>query len=199
MRGRSPARGPRASGPSRGTSFVTGSNPIRWTGFPDGDFRRDLLDALGEEDLRRVYEDGLRLEYRDAERRATPGVVLGMHVSVGNQRQKDGSYRPILGPRGYWWMPKYEVILTAVPVDSAVSIEPESAALRVVNEFVSGVFLIDDKRIIIPLEVGQNLLHLDEAQIVDEDGEETGFVDPAGGACAPRVPHRLLATPSALG
>ena len=145
----------------------------------EGDFRRDLLDALGEEDLQRVYEDGLRLEYRDAERRATPGVVLGMHVSVGNQRQKDGSYRPILGPRGYWWMPKYEVILTAVPVDSAVSIEPESAALRVVNEFVSGVFLIDDKRIIIPLEVGQNLLHLDEAQIVDEEGEETGFIDPA--------------------
>lgn len=169
-------------------------------GMGERDFRRELLEALGADGLERLYEDALRLEYRDAERRATgdrdaerratatddrdaerrvtPGVVLGMHVSVGNQRQRDGSYKPILGPRGYWWMPKYEVILTALPVDSTVSMEPESAALRVVNEFVSGVFLIDDKRIIIPLHVGQNLLHLDEAQIVDEEGEETGFVDP---------------------
>jgi lipoprotein-releasing system permease protein len=144
----------------------------------DGDFRRELLEAIGAEGLERLYQDALQLEYHDAERRAMPGVVLGMHVSAGNERQKDGSYTPIYGPRGYWWMPKYEVILTALPVDAISSPEPESAALRVVNEFVSGVFLIDDKRIIIPLEVGQDLLHLDEAQIVDEEGEETGFIDP---------------------
>jgi lipoprotein-releasing system permease protein len=145
----------------------------------EGDFRRELMEAIGAEGLERLYEDALRLEYRESGGRATPGAVLGMHVSVGNQRQKDGSYRPILGPRGYWWMPRYEVILTALPVDVIGSPEPESTALRVVNEFVSGVFLIDDKRIIIPLEVGQDLLHLDEAQIVDEEGEETGFIDPA--------------------
>ncbi|MDY7109784.1 MAG: FtsX-like permease family protein [Planctomycetota bacterium] len=141
----------------------------------DGDFRRELLEAIGEEGMERAYQDALQLEYHDAEGRATPGVVPGMHVSAGNERQKDGSYRPV---RDRWWMPQHEVILTALPVDAISAPEPESAVLRVVNEFVSGVFLIDDKRIIIPLQVGQDLLHLDEAQIVDEEGEETGFIDP---------------------
>jgi lipoprotein-releasing system permease protein len=162
----------------RKTLYWRPSDPEELKAMGEHDFRRELLEAIGAGGLQRLYEDALRLQYRDAEGRVAPGAVLGMHVSVGNQRQKDGSYTPILGPRGYWWMPKYEVILTALPVDVIAAPEPESAVLRVVNEFVSGVFLIDDKRIIIPLAVGQHLLHLDEAQIVDEEGEETGFIDP---------------------
>jgi len=147
------------------------------------DFRLRLLEATGPGFLEYVYEQGLRLRFKPmgvAESEAMPGAALGMHVSIGNQRQRDGSYRPILGPEGYWWMPDYEVVLTALPVTSAATLpDPSSVRLHVVNEFVSGVFLIDDKRIIIPLEVGQELLHLDRAALVDEEGEETGRFDPA--------------------
>lgn len=145
---------------------------------PD-DFRLSLLKELGREGLARTESQGLTLQHRPAEGDPMPGAVLGIHVSIGNERQKDGSYRPVLGPVGYWWMPRFEVILTVLPMDVTASPQPESAVLRVVNEFVSGVFLIDDKRIIIPLEVGQKLTHLDAAPIVDDEGEETGFIDPA--------------------
>ncbi len=143
------------------------------------DFRRFLVDQLGSEVLTIVHQQGLDLTWRNGEGESLPGAALGMHVSIGNQRQKDGSYRPILGAEGYWWMPDYEVVLTALPVDSTADFQPENARLHVVNEFVSGVFLIDDKRIIIPLRVGQDLLHLDESVEVDEESEETGRVYPA--------------------
>ena len=146
---------------------------------PD-DFRRDLLSAFGDagrEELERVYGHGLALARNDAQGRPTPGIALGMHVSQGNQREHDGSYRPMAG--GRWWMPQYELILTTLPADTAsVSPQPESVSLAVVNEFMSGVYLIDDTRVIIPLEVGQELLHLDGAELVDDEGEETGRIDP---------------------
>jgi len=57
-----------------------------------------------------------------------------------------------------------------LPVDSQGGIiEPESVIMPFANEFQSGVFLIDNSRIFIPIGVAQRLLHLDAAEIVDPD------------------------------
>ena len=146
----------------------------------EDDFRRYLIDNIGEDGMELLYEQGLSLRRAAADGTSVAGMTMGMHVSAANQRQSDGSYRPVAGPFGYWFMPVETLVLSTLPADTAVvSPEPESAALQVVNEFNSGVFVIDEVRIIIPIDVAQRISHLDEAAIVDDEGEDTGFVDPA--------------------
>ncbi len=120
-----------------------------------------------------LYADGLGLHHGSSDR---PAIVLGGHVSLANERQKDGSIEPM--GNGYWWMPRYDVTLTMLPTTARGGLlEPESFVFPVSNEFFSGVFLIDDKRVMIPLRNAQRMLHLDEGELVDEDEEdpETGL------------------------
>jgi len=119
-------------------------------------FDRRLLDPD------RLLKDGLTLK-----RNGEDAIALGIHVSEGNDRQKDGTYRAMSG--WHWWMPSWEVTLTTLPISGGGLTEPESVILPVANEYASGVFLIDDKRVMIPLHVAQRLLHLDQAERVDED------------------------------
>ena len=121
-----------------------------------------------------VLAQGLSLE-----RNGKPAIVSGLHVSEGNERQEDGSYQVIRND--YWWLPRYSGTLTMLPVDAQGGIiEPESIVMPFANEFMSGVYIIDDTRIFVPLHVAQQLLHLDEAEIVDEDDPtEVVGVDPA--------------------
>jgi lipoprotein-releasing system permease protein len=93
-----------------------------------------------------------------------PGVVIGMHVSVANERQKDGSYRPRYG----WSMPGRDVTLTLVPVSSRGKIaEPREEAFPIVNESQSGVYEVDKNRIFAPLAVVQRMLRMDRAPLYD--------------------------------
>jgi len=121
-----------------------------------------------------VLAHGLSLE-RDGK----PAIVSGLHVSEGNERQDDGSYQVIRND--YWWLPRYTGTLTMLPIDAQGGIiEPESVVMPFANEFMSGVYIIDDTRIFVPLHVAQKLLHLDAAEIVDEDDPtEVVGVDPA--------------------
>ncbi|MHC5023267.1 MAG: ABC transporter permease [Planctomycetota bacterium] len=116
-----------------------------------------------------VRTDGLTLHRGESPR---PGIVLGMHVSEANQRNKQGMYDQAGG--GYWWMPRFQVTLTTLPIPEAGGLEsqPETEILEVVNEFVSGVFVIDDNRVFIPIEVAQRLTHLDAGIRVDPDDPE---------------------------
>jgi lipoprotein-releasing system permease protein len=141
------------------------------TGYADSLYWRPLTPeeerTARQNDLRRILtpeilEDGLTLRDHHTNR---PGIVLGMHVSRGNERQRDGSYHPL----GHWWMPQYEVTLTTIPYAGGGLLDPESRIFAVVNEFVSGVFLIDQNRVMIPLDVAQQMFHLDEAELVDPD------------------------------
>jgi ABC-type lipoprotein release transport system permease subunit len=68
-----------------------------------------------------------------------------------------------------------------LPVDTQGGvIEPESIRMPFVNEFQSGVFMIDESRVFIPIGVSQRLLHLDEASIIDEDDPSVVVgIDPA--------------------
>lgn len=121
-----------------------------------------------------LLEQGLALE-----RNGKPGIVSGLHVSDGNERQRDGTYKVIRND--YWWLPRFEGTLTMLPVDSQGGIiEPESIIMPFVNEFQSGVFMIDESRIFVPIATAQSLLHLDEAEIIDVDNPtEVKGVDPA--------------------
>ena len=121
-----------------------------------------------------VLEDGLTLS-----RNGNPGIALGMHVSVGNERQSDGSYMPLR--EGYWWMPAFNVTLTTIPISGEGGIlEPESFIFPVVNEFVSGVFVVDESRVMIPIDIAQRLTGLDSGFIIDpDDPEDIKGEDPA--------------------
>jgi len=191
---------PYPEGPNKETETVQvwGIEPVsfaRVTGYGDTLYWRTQtpqeLAAMRQDDPRRfinerrpgedvtaaeqLLADGLAL--RDS-RSGLPGIVLGLHVSQGNERQSDGSIRPMAA--GHWWMPLHEVTLTMLPTKGGGVVEPESEIFPIVNEFFSGVFLIDDKRVMIPLAIAQRRLHLDAEDILD-DRE----VDPATGL--PRV------------
>jgi len=122
----------------------------------------------------KVFAQGLSLS-----RNGKAGIVSGLHVSDGNERQQDGSYAVIRNDR--WWMPRYEGTLTMLPIASDGGlIDPESIIMPFTNEFQSGVFLIDSSRIFVPIETAQQLLHLDSAELVDEDDPTTIVgIDPA--------------------
>ena len=135
--------------------------------------------ALLEIDERLTNPDAILQQGLSLSQNGTEGIVSGLHVSEGNERQKDGTYQVIRND--YWWLPRYEGTLTMLPVDSQGGIiEPESRILPFVNEFQSGVFMIDESRVFVPIGVAQELLHLDRAEIIDVDDPTTVVgVDPA--------------------
>ena len=119
-------------------------------------------DPRRQQDLSGLYEDAKVLRDRATGR---PGALLGMHVSIVNQRQRDGSYRP---RNSMWWMPNHEITVTLVPISEKGTVsQSNSRVFKVVNEVMSGVFQVDKNRVFIPLKEGQELLRLDEAPIVD--------------------------------
>ena len=194
---------PYPGGPNKETETVNlwGIEPesfARVTGYAETLYWRthsaDELAEMKEDDLRRrlnelrpgekvstaelLGDDGMTLHHSPTGR---PGIVLGIHVSAGNDRQPDGSIRPISNNHrmnnNHWWMPRFEVTLTTQPTDAGGGLlEPESFIFPVVNEFFSGVFLIDDTRVMIPLAIAQRMLHLDAEDVVDEGDidEQTG-------------------------
>ncbi len=112
-----------------------------------------------------ILRDGLTLTQGAT---GKPGIVMGMHVSVGNARQSDGSYRPRFG----WFMPGEQVTLTVVPVSESGTIsEPRDATFPIVNEVFSGVYDVDKSRVFIPLAQAQQLLRLDAAPLYDTTAE----------------------------
>jgi lipoprotein-releasing system permease protein len=161
-----------------GTLYWRTHTPKELAEMREDDPRRFLNERQPGEKVsaaEQLQADGLSL--RDS-RSGLPGIVLGLHVSIGNDRQTDGSIRPM--GAGHWWMPNHDVTLTMLPTKGGGLLDPESEIFPVVNEFFSGVFLIDDKRVMIPLGIAQRRLHLDEEDVLDNEQ-----VDPATGL--PRV------------
>lgn len=166
---------------------------LHWTPVTDGlrrtlgsrDFRRDLEESIGNDELATLVDEAAALRTMELDRAGAlvprPGTVLGLHVSKANRRQEDGSVRPVTGHRsGSWWMPRFEVILSTLPPrTNLASPQAENVRLRVVNEFRTGLYMIDETRIIIPLEEGQRIMHLDAQALVDPvTGQPTGLTEP---------------------
>jgi len=147
------------------------SIPDRWDAWDELRVREPLL-----LDLSRVYEAGSTLS--DPSNPDEPGAVLGIHISRANKRRGDGTYE-ILG-NGSLWMPGSEVTLTMLPIASGgtVADNPATRILPVANEVQFGIYQIDDKRVFIPLAVGQQMLELDEAEITDPDEIDPETLEP---------------------
>ena len=126
--------------------------------------------AMADDDPRKNLSENILADGKTLIQSKTgnPGIALGMHVSIGNERQRDGSYRPRYG----WFMPGNDVTLTVVPVSSQGKIaEPREQIFPVVNEVQTGIYEVDHNRIYIPLKEGQRLLRLDEAPLYDLNAE----------------------------
>ncbi len=126
----------------------------------------DAANALHPDDPRRSLDPEIVRDGETLTQSATgrSGIALGMHVSIGNARQADGSYLPRYG----WFMPGHDVTLTVVPVSLQGRIsEPREQIFPVVNEVQTGVYEVDRNRVFIPLSEGQRLLRLDEAPLYD--------------------------------
>ncbi|MCL4209095.1 MAG: ABC transporter permease [Phycisphaeraceae bacterium] len=123
-------------------------------------------------DLRRLLEWGRQLRAPDG---GLDAIITGIHVSKANERRSDGTYRVLA--QGSLWMPAQQVTLTVLPVtDRGAVTDPQSRILTVVNEAQFGVFQIDDKRVLVPVELLQRMLELDASEIVDPNtlDPETG-------------------------
>ncbi len=142
------------------------ANDLYWKPLSDP----AAIEAMNPDDPRRnlapgILEDGKALVQASSGR---PGIALGMHVSIGNARQRDGSYLPRYG----WFMPGHDVTLTVVPISGQGKIaEPREQIFPVVNEVQTGIYEVDRNRIYIPLKEGQKLLRLDEAPLFDLSAE----------------------------
>ncbi|MBX3355349.1 MAG: ABC transporter permease [Phycisphaeraceae bacterium] len=123
------------------------------------------VDAMLPDDPRRILPPDILDRTRRMEGvNGRPGAILGIHVSIGNTRESDGSYRFI----GGWWMPNHEVTLTVAPISGRGRVgEMRDLVMPVVNEFASGVFQVDKQRVMIPLVEGQRLLRMNEQPIYD--------------------------------
>jgi lipoprotein-releasing system permease protein len=118
-----------------------------------------------------------------------PGMVMGLHVSVVNKRQPDGSYRNLYG----WFMPDQRVTLTLVPISAKGTVaEPRERIFPVVNEFRSGVYQIDKNRVLVPLAEAQQMLRMDAGRLYDMDAPPNADgSQPVLGASPARV-HRVM-------
>jgi lipoprotein-releasing system permease protein len=159
---------------------------------------------LGDDDPRRTISGQFLKNARALKDLDTgkPGALLGMHVSVVNQRQRDGSYLP---RNQHWWMPNHEITVTLVPISEKGTVsQSNSRSFKVVNEVMSGVFQVDRNRVFIPLKDGQELLRLDAAPIVDTEAEPDASGNyPVIGRSPPRATQILVrakdgVTPEAL-
>lgn len=133
------------------------------------------LAEMAEDDPRRIVNerdqtwdeiaaDTQRMHQAHTDR---PGAILGIHVSDANYRDSDGTYRIA----GNWWMPNHSVTLAMLPTAEGVGadVRYQVQRLGVVNEFMSGVHLIDRQRILIPLDIAQRMADLDAAELTDPD------------------------------
>jgi lipoprotein-releasing system permease protein len=132
--------------------------------------------ALLGHDPRLVNDAQLLEDGRTLTRNGEAAIVLGMHISEGNERQRDGTYVARLG----FWMPRFDVTIMTLPVVGGGFIDPKEVRFPIANEFASGVYLIDDTRVMAPLKKVQEMMHLHEAKRVDsEDPTQVIGVDPA--------------------
>ena len=146
---------------------VTGfAQTMHWT--PEGsgtdwseqDFRRDLSPEL----LMKLEAEGRALARVEADGTIRPGICLGLEISVGNKRNDEGTYDPITR----YFMPAQEpVVLTTIPPETLnTTPEPVSIAFAPVNEFSSGLFVIDQERVFVPLAEARrmtlSLIHISE-------------------------------------
>jgi lipoprotein-releasing system permease protein len=106
----------------------------------------------------------LSLATRESGDAPMPGMVPGLEISPYNYRRMDGSYA---------FSPSIIAMtadLTVMPIArGGTPVDPSVRRFAVVNEFLSGFFLVDSQRVYIPFDVAQKMMLMDAATKVDPD------------------------------
>lgn len=163
----------------------------------------DDLKAEGGIDLEQVLENGLAMSrLNPSSGEVEPAGVLGIEVTGLNERTAWGGYYPWGANRAlpdggiaydHVFMPETgSVVLTVLSLDSdGRPVDPKSITMPIANEFQSGLYEVDQGTIMIPLEVLQRNLRMDEARKVrfekDTDDPFATVYDPATGTVRPKM------------
>tara|TARA_E500000318_G_scaffold8683_1_gene7979 strand:- start:94005 stop:95582 length:1578 start_codon:yes stop_codon:yes gene_type:complete len=159
----------------------------------------DLRENAGI-DLEQIFQNGLTLTRPDPDDgQLDPAGVLGVEVTGLNYRTKWGGYEPQGVNRAMSdgrvmhesvFMPHDgSVGLTVLSLDSdGRPVDPKTITIPIANEFQSGLYEVDQRTIVIPLEVLQRNLRMDEAQRITLEREPfaTEF-DPETGILRPKM------------
>ena len=154
-------------------------------------------------DLEQIHQNGLDMTRFDpVAGQLDPAGILGIEVTGLNYRTRSGVYEPLGANRA---MPDGRVEYDDVflPQDGSVGltvlsldndgrpVDPNMITMPIANEFQSGLYEVDQRTIVIPLEVLQRNLRMDEAQRVrverDTDDPFGVEVDPETGAIRPKM------------
>lgn len=147
---------------------------------------------LSEEKWTEIYENGLNLSRRDPFGEEVAALVPGIHVTNLNRRTEFGTYEPkvawVLRPDGKvedvdTFLPlNGTLMVTVLPLDSQGQItEPESQRFPVANEFMSGVFEVDNKTVLLRLDALQSMLHMNQARRAVTRPDSITTINPDGG------------------
>lgn len=94
----------------------------------------------------------------DAKSVKLPAIVPGLEINPANRRNPDGSYS------FDYSLIHQPVVVTILPITLKGGIaEPATGRFVVVNEFNSGVYEVDDKRVYIPFDVAQKMMNMSAA------------------------------------
>jgi len=96
-----------------------------------------------------------------------PAAVMGLRVSPFNSVSDDGFFYPRFPGA---WMPDHSITLRVVPFNRRGGFTTAGTVDRefpVANEFVSGLFQVDSKWVIVPLDILQQMLRMDATERID--------------------------------
>ncbi|MCH2162366.1 MAG: FtsX-like permease family protein, partial [Phycisphaerales bacterium] len=101
------------------------------------------------------------------------GIILGVEIDTAAKTRGEGGAYRLTAP--LWWMPLHDVELTLVPFSRTGQLEkPFNLKFQVVNEFQSGVYSIDSRRVMIDLATAQRMLNLESQPIFDREKAAEG-------------------------
>lgn len=143
----------------------------------DKDKEDPRLHGIGGTTWAQILDNGKKLQRPDAQGQMKPAVVMGIEMSRWNWRSPNGFYEPgtsgLKMPDGSTkmvdnFMPRdSSVLLNLVPLDSSgKAVEMVTRSMPVANEFQSGLFEVDERVLLMPLSVAQDMLKMNAAKRV---------------------------------
>lgn len=150
-------------------------------------FRQDLQRQIAYYEQHNIRDYSMRWELPpgwDSSKSQLPGAVIGIEVSGRNLRGSSDHYlfaaSPLARPRSR------QLVLTVLPISQrGAATQQQVTRLLLVNEFKSGLYDIDARRVYVPFDVLQKMLMLHPAPAYDLDGKPTGQTLPGRA-------HRIL-------
>lgn len=155
--------------------------------------RRLIRDNARLPRLAQIERDGRTLTSTDPiTGESLPAMVMGLELTRYYQRDPAGFVLDTWGV----FNPDERYTLATVPLSRrAVVVQPEYRSLPVANEFRTGMYEVDSGWIILPLELLQSMLKLDEARRLDPDWRSqlgAPGPPPTVGTTPARVTHILI-------